>query len=248
MIKNVFLKKYDLDKIRIKKLITLGKLNKVITLSGLGWCLWMNPAWCETNTSAADLGLDLEPEIIRKSPVLQRWQRQVPNILDDINNEPSFPTRLRFGYWQGGDVSLGVEDVFLGKSRFTFSGDYYTALNHNQHSYSVNLNYYLRPLGSYVNIAPVVGYRHLEAEKYSTNGVNLGAKLLFVLSRGGGADISLTQSWVAPGTAEEVGLTRLAVGYAVTRKLRISTDIERQNAKESKDSRVGVVLEWMLGN
>jgi hypothetical protein len=100
-------------------------------------------------------------------------------------------------------------------------------------------------LGSYVNIAPVVGYRHLETNSYSTDGVNLGAKLLLVLSRGGAADISLTQSWVAPGTGEEVGLTTLSVGYAITRNLRISTDIQQQNAKQDKDTRLGVVLEWI---
>ncbi len=232
----------------MKKLIAIAKFTVGITLSGLGMCLSGNPGWCETSTSAQDLGLDIEPEVIRKSPVLQRWQRQVPNVLDEIKNEPSFRTRLRLGYSQTGGMNLGVEDVLIGNSRFTVSGDYYRAFSDNKHSYGVNFNYYLRPLGSYVNIAPVVGYRHLEAEKYSTDGVNLGAKLLLVLSRGGGADMSLTQSWVAPGTAEEVGLTRFSVGYAVTRKLRISTDIEKQNARQSKDSRLGVVLEWILGN
>jgi hypothetical protein len=66
-----------------------------------------------------------------------------------------------------------------------------------------------------------------------------------VLSRGGAADISLTQSWVSPGTDEEVGLTTLSFGYAVTRNLRLSTDIQKQNSLEDKDSRVGIVLEWM---
>jgi len=65
------------------------------------------------------------------------------------------------------------------------------------------------------------------------------------LSRGGGADISLTQSWVSPGTDEEVGLTTLSLGYAVTRSLRVSTVIQKQNAPQDKDSRVGVVWEWI---
>ena len=245
MIKDILLINH---KSKVTRLIAIAELTVGIALSGLG--MWGNPGWCQTLPSAQDLGLDLDlkPEVIQKSPVLQRWQRQVPNILDEIKNEPSFRTRLRLGYSQTGGMNLGVEDIFIGNSRFTVSGDYYRAFNHNKHSYGVNFNYYLRPLGSYVNIAPVLGYRHLEAEKYSTDGVNLGAKLLFVLSRGGGADMSLTQTWIAPGTAEEVGLTRLSVGYAVTRKLRISTDIEKQNAKKSRDSRLGVVLEWMLGN
>jgi hypothetical protein len=100
-------------------------------------------------------------------------------------------------------------------------------------------------LGSYINLAPVLGYRHLETDAYLTNGVNVGVRLLLVLSRGGAADISLTQSWVAPGTDEEVGLTTLSVGYAFTRNLRLSTDIQQQNARQSKDSRVGIVLEWI---
>ncbi len=107
------------------------------------------------------------------------------------------------------------------------------------------MHYYLRPLGSYVNIAPLVGYRHLQNGDYATDGVNVGGRLKLVISRGGAADITLAQSWVAPGTAKEVGLTTLSFGYAVTRNLRLSTDIQKQNSRQSKDSRVGIVLEWM---
>jgi hypothetical protein len=32
----------------------------------------------------------------------------------------------------------------------------------------------------------------------------------------------------------------------VSKKLRFSTDIQKQNARQSKDSRVGLLLEWML--
>ncbi len=229
-------------------------------------CLLLSvaPAWCQTlpavkvSVSAEDL--DLSPEIIESSPVLQRWLRQVPNVLEDIINDPGFPTRLRFGYvqfpsnGQSGGVSVGVEDIFIGSSGLTISGDYQVAFNGQREAYGADLRYYLRPLGRYINIAPVLGYRYLknngenssQASNYSTSGVNIGARLLFVLSRGGGADISLTQSWVAPGTDEEVGLTTLSFAYAVTKKLRFSTDIQKQNARQSKDSRVGLLLEWML--
>nr|MBA3923620.1 hypothetical protein [Nostocaceae cyanobacterium] len=54
-----------------------------------------------------------------------------------------------------------------------------------------------------------------------------------------------TQSWVSPGTDSEVGLTTLSAGYAVSHNLRLSTDIQKQNARLFKDSRVGLVLEWM---
>jgi hypothetical protein len=90
-----------------------------------------------------------------------------------------------------------------------------------------------------------VGYRNLETGDYSTDGVNVGARLLLVLSRTGAADVSLTQSFVSPGSSEEVGITTLSFGYAVTRNLRLSTDIQKQNSREEKDSRVGIVLEWM---
>ena len=195
--------------------------------------------------------LDLTPEIIEGSPVLQHWLRQVPNVLEEIANEPSFRTRLRLGYshpftGQAGGVNVGVEDVFIDRSGFTVSGKYQAAFDGKRTAYGGDFHYYVRSLGSYINFAPVVGYRHLETNRYSIDGVNLGARLLLVLSRSGAADISLTQSWVAPGTDEEVGLTTLSVGYAFTRNLRLSTDIQKQNARQSKDSRVGIVLEWML--
>lgn len=232
---------------------------KIVQLLALGfplslcWLVASAPAWSapQPQTTSKPDQLDLSPEIIEGSPVLQRWLRQVPNVLEEIKNDPSFRTRLRLGYsqfpstGQAGGVNVGVEDVFLGRTGFTVSGEYQAAFNGKREAYGGDLHYYLRPLGSYVNIAPVVGYRHLETDEYSTDGVNVGARLLLVLSRGGAADISLTQSWVSPGTDEEVGLTTLSVGYAFTRNLRLSTDIQKQNARQSKDSRVGIVLEWM---
>lgn len=193
--------------------------------------------------------LDLSPEIIQESPVLQRWRQRVPDVLEDIQNDPSFRTLVRLGYSRFpstglGGVNVGVKDVFI-RSRFTVSGEYQGTFDGKRQAYGADLHFYLRPLGSYVNVATVVGYRHLQTNSYSTDGVNLGAKLLLVLSRGGAADISLTQSWVAAGTDEEVGLTTLSAGYALTRNLRLSTDIQKQNARQNKDSRVGVVLEWM---
>lgn len=204
----------------------------------------------EKTNNAAEM-LDLDPKIIENSPVLQRWQRQIPNVLEEIENDPSFRTRLRLGYAyfpsqeQAGGVNIGFEDIFIGRSRLTVSGAYQKAFREKNISYGGDIHYYLRPLGSYVNIAPLVGYRHLQTNEYSTDGVNVGARLILVLSRGGAADISLTQSWVAPGTGEEVGLTTLSFGYAITQNLRLSTDIQKQNSRQSKDSRVGIVLEWM---
>lgn len=204
-----------------------------------------------THPKPAAPELDLSPQIIERSPVLQRWRNQLPNVLEDIRRDPSFRTRLRLGYSQfpstdqAGGVNVGVEDVFIGRTGLTMSADYHTAFNGEREAFGADLRYYLRPLGSYFNIAPVVGYRHLDTDRYSTDGLNLGARLLLVLSRGGAADISLTQTWVSPGSDHEVGLTTLSVGYALTHNLRLSTDIQKQNARERKDSRVGIVLEWM---
>ncbi|MFP5271735.1 hypothetical protein [Coleofasciculus sp.] len=208
-------------------------------------------AQSETPSNSAAQELELNPEIIENSPVLQRWLKDVPNVLEEIRHDPSFRTRFRLGYsqfpstGQAGGLNIGVEDIFINRSGFTVSGDYHTSFNGDREAYGVDLRYYLRPLGSYLNVAPLVGYRYLESNNYTTDGVNIGVKLQLVLSRTGAADISLTQSFVSPGSDDEVGLTTLSVGYAVTPDLRLSTDIQKQNSTEEKDSRVGIVLEWM---
>lgn len=223
----------------------------------MGICLLVlaSPALSQTQPEATPSpgarDLDLSPEIIENSPVLQRWMRKVPNVLQEIRNDPSFRTRLRLGYTRfpstdGADGAIaGVEDVFIGKSGLTVSGDIQTTFDGDRITYGGDLRYYVLPLGGYINIAPVLGYRHLETDRYTAEGLHVGAKLMLVLSRGGAADISLTQSWVSPGTNEEVGLTTLSAGYAVTRNLRVSTDIQKQNARQDKDTRLGVVFEWM---
>lgn len=205
----------------------------------------------QTTPQPAAQELDLSPEIIENSPVLQRWLREVPNVLDEIRNDPSFRTRLRLGYSHfpstngASGFNVGVEDVFLGRTGLTVSGDYQRSFNGKRESFSADLRYYVLPLGSYFNIAPQVGYRNLTTGNYSTDGVNVGARLMLALSRTGAADIALTQSFVSPGSGDEVGMTTLSFGYAVTRNLRLSTDIQKQNSREDKDSRVGIVLEWM---
>ena len=214
------------------------------------------PAWGEEVPSQTEANpqpnpaeeLNLSPEIIENSPVLQRWLQEIPNVLEEIRNEPSFRTRLRIGYSQfpstdQGGFNLGVEDLFIGSTGLTVSADYQA--NGEREAFGADLRYYLRPLGSYANVAPVVGYRYLETGNYSTDGLKVGVRLLLALSRTGAADIAVTQSFVSPGSSEEVGITTLSFGYALTQNLRLSTDIEKQNSREEKDSRVGIVLEWM---
>jgi hypothetical protein len=196
--------------------------------------------------------LDLDPAILENSPVLQRWLQEIPDVQSDIRNDPSFRTRLRLGYFNVPDqddasgINVGIEDVFIGRSGLTASADYQPALNRDQSAYGAEMRYYVLPLGNYVNVAPVVGYRHIEAEGDTTEGVNLGVRVMLSLSRTGAADASLSQNFVAPGTSEEVGITTLSLGYALTRQLRLSTQLQQQNAPHTKDKRLGVSLEWML--
>jgi hypothetical protein len=206
-----------------------------------------------TETSPAEQ-LDLDPQILENSPVLQRWTEEIPDVLSEIRNDPSFRTRLRVGYSQfpssdeAGGLHVGIEDVFVPETRLTLSADYQAALNGDRRkAYGSELRYYALPLGSSVNVAPVVGYRRLESDRYETDGVNVGLRLQLQLSRTGAADIALTQSWLNPGSdSEEVGITTLTFGYALTHQLRLSTDFQRQNAPQHKDSRLGIGLEWML--
>lgn len=194
--------------------------------------------------------LDLPPGTVENSPLLQRWLEEIPDVRSQIRRDPAFRTRLRAGYAyfpreESGGFSIGIEDLFVGRTGLTLSGDYQQGRGDRQ-SFGTDLRYYIFPLGSVVNLAPVVGYRHLETTAYTTTGINLGARVQLSLSRRGAADLSLTQSWVAPGSDEEVGITTLSLGYALTRNLRLSTDLQKQNAPQRRDSRVGIVLEWML--
>jgi hypothetical protein len=195
--------------------------------------------------------IDISPEIINGSPVLQKWLKGIPNVLKDIEIDPSFRTRIKVGYsqypsaGQSGGVHVAVDDIFLGQSGLSASVNYNSASSANRTAYGADAQYYLLPLGGYFNITPLVGFRHLQTDKYNRDGLNLGLKLMLVPSRGGGADIALSQSWVGLGSATETGLTTLSVGYAITNNIRLSTDIQQQNARENYDSRVGFGVEWM---
>jgi len=196
--------------------------------------------------------LNLEPSIIDNSPVLQRWLKKVPDVADEISNRPSFRTRLRIGYAQFPSTNqlsgwgVGIEDLWLFSGNTTFSALYQTSFDNTRQTWGFDLNYYLRPVGRYFNVAPIVGYRDINTPLYAAEGLNLGLRFLVVLSRGGGADLVLTQSWTAPGTDQEIGLTTFSIGYALTSKLRLATEIQRQSAPQRRDSRFGILLEWLL--
>jgi hypothetical protein len=214
--------------------------------------LWLVLAFfCLSPQVAKSDELDLPPEIKENSPVLRRWLEEIPDVLEDIKTKPRFSTRLRLGYSQyPSNVNgwiLGIEDLGINKSPLTFSADYQGTASGEYNGVGARLQYYILPLGSYLNFAPILGYRYFQRGDYHTNGVNLGVKLVFPLSAKGGADIFVSQNFVFSGNREQIGITTISLGYAFTSKLRISTDIEQQNSIAAKDTRWGIVLE-ILGN
>lgn len=241
---------------------SLGRLSQALlgaAIIGLGWGQMLpSIASPQSTQSRANLiaqtnnnQIDISPEIINGSPVLQKWLKGVPDVMNDIKTEPSFRTRIKVGYSQypsanqAGGFHLAVDDVFFGRGGFSASANYNSSSSGNRTAYGVDAQYYLLPLGNYLNVTPLVGFRHLQTDKYNRDGLNLGVKVMIAAARGGGADVALSQSWVGFGSPTETGLTTLSVGYALTEHLRLSTDIQQQNAKENYDSRVGFGIEWM---
>ena len=206
----------------------------------------------DNSTDSGNNPLDLPEHIIQESPALQRWLKEVPDILEDIKHDSSFKTRFRLGFTtfpstdNAAGINLGVEDIFIKRTGLTISVDYQSAFNGDRNAVGADLQYFLLPLGNYVNIAPLVGYRYVQSNDFNTDGVHLGLRLMLAFSRTGGGDISLSQSFISPGGNEEVGITSLSVGYAVIPKLRLATDLEWQNSIEDSDSRAGINLELLF--
>jgi len=194
--------------------------------------------------------LNLDPGLVDESPVLQRWLEDPPDVLEDIRYDPAFRTRLRIAYVEIDDesgISISAEDIFLGDTGLTLNADYVDTFEGNRHSWGMSLRYYTLPLGNRVNISPLLGYRDLETPEYSVDGVEIGLRLVIVPSRTGAADLSLSQSWVNPGSnTEETSLSTFTAGYALTQDLRLSSDIQIQLTPEQQDTRFGIGLELML--
>ena len=196
--------------------------------------------------------LDIPERVLEQSPTLQRWLEEVPDVLEDIRHDPSFKTRLRLGFTtfpstdDAVGINFGVEDIFIDRTGLTISADYQTAFNGDRNAVGADLQYFLLPLGNYVNIAPLVGYRYVQSNDFNTGGLHLGLRLMLAFSRTGAGDLSLSQSFISPGGSEEVGITSVSAGYAVTSMLRLSTDLEWQNSIEDNDSRAGINLELLF--
>lgn len=221
----------------------------------IGNCLFLNllvsPATAQEKFEE-DSKIDIPLEEIEQSPVLQEWLEEVPNVLEEIKQDPAFVTRLRLGFTafpstdDASGFNVGIEDIFIKRTGLTISADYQTAFNGDRNGAGADLHYFLLPLGGYFNFAPMVGYRYVQSNDFSTDGVHLGVRLMLTFSRTGGGDISVSQSFISPGGSEEVAITSFSAGYALTSHLRLSGDIERQNSVEDKDSRFGLNLEWLL--
>lgn len=200
-----------------------------------------------------DVELELAPGTVDNSPVLQEWLKETPDVIKTIRNQPSFPSRLQlsYGLFPSGQhgLAVGVEDVFIGKLPLTINADYAANVDQggrDRTAYGAHLRYYTLPLGGYVNVAPILGYRHVEAVDYRESGVQIGFQVKVIPSRGGGADFAYTQSWVSPTEDDAVMITQLEFGYGLTEQLRLATDVEWQFAPGATDSRLGIGVEWML--
>ena len=223
----------------------------------LGWQIVLLSVANSVNAQTIDLKdrqntQDIPERVLKESPTLQRWLKEVPDLWEDIRHDPSFRTRLRLGFTifpstdNTGGINLGIEDIFIKRTGLTISADYQSTFNGDRNAYGADLHYFVLPLGNYFNLAPIVGYRYVQSNDFNTDGLHLGLRLMLAFSRTGGGDISLSQSYISPGGSEEVGITSLSVGYAVTSKLRLSTDLEWQNSIEDHDSRAGINLELLF--
>lgn len=197
--------------------------------------------------SAADLEIDRQ--IIDRSPVLQRWLNSPPDLLDDIYNSPSFDSKLRIGITSRNHslgLELGIEDIFIGKLPVTFNANVQTELSGRESEINANFRYYLLPLGSYWNVAPVVGYRQFnQFERPQISGLDVGVQGILVLSPQS-SDLRLSHTFTSPQSNLEMSITTLSSSYALTNNLRLGTKIEWRRSPIIYDSRVGFLLELTL--
>ncbi|MEM8614827.1 MAG: hypothetical protein AAGF93_22660 [Cyanobacteria bacterium P01_H01_bin.105] len=249
-----------------------SKVSRLLALGAIGWFALSNQAVSATPVSDGlkddqqdeqndeqneqlETELELEPGTVDNSPVLREWVEDAPDVLSSIRHEPSFPSRLQLSYAlfpSSNDergLAIGVEDLFVGDLPLTVNADYVANFDGNgrdRTAYGAHLRYYVLPVGGYVNVAAIVGYRHVEAVDYSESGVQAGFQVKLIPSRGGGADFAYTQTWVSPTENDSVMITQLEFGYGLTERLRLATDVEWQFAPGATDSRLGIGVEWML--
>lgn len=193
--------------------------------------------------------LEIDRQVIESSPVLRKWLDNPPDLLNDIYNTPSFNTKLRVGITSRDNslgIEAGVEDLFLGQSPLTVSGSYQSELSGRESELQVNLRYYLFPLGSYWNVAPIVGYRQFnQFERSQISGLDVGLQGILVLSPRS-SELRLSHTFTSPNGNLELSTTALSTSYALSSNLRLGTKIEWRRSPTVYDSRIGFLLELAL--
>ncbi|MBD2178107.1 hypothetical protein H6F42_14390 [Pseudanabaena sp. FACHB-1998] len=193
--------------------------------------------------------LEIDRQIIERSPVLRRWLEKPPDLLEDIHNTPSFDKKFRIGITSRNNslgLEAGFEDLFVGQSSWAVSGSYQTEFSGRESEIQANFRYYLLPLGSYWNISPIVGYRQFNQwERPQTSGLDVGLLGILVLSPHS-SDLRLSHTFTSPNGNLEMSTTVLSTSYAITNNFRLGTKIEWRRSPLIYDSRVGFLLELAL--
>lgn len=199
-----------------------------------------SPAWADPSTTALDLELDAN--LIQSSPVLQRWLRDPPNLLDEIQNTPVLPTRIQAAV-ETSAWSIGLQDLRIGQ-RLTLSGDYRQSLDDPEdYQLSSSLRYYLSPLGSRFNLAPQIGYAQFEQSDRSLSGLQLGAFMVIALAPKS-ADITLSYNWIDSANNQSATVAQVTSAYALNASTRLAARYRWQNSTLSQDRNFAFVLEW----
>lgn len=223
--------------------------NWAIAVTLIAYFSLSNPASSNPKISRQADELEIDRQIIERSPVLRRWLEKPPDLLEDIYNTPSFDKKLRIGLTSRNNslgMEAGFEDLFVGQSPLTVSGSYQTEFSGRESEIQANLRYYLLPLGSYWNIAPIVGYRQFnQFERPQIAGLDVGLQGVLVLSPHS-SDLRLSHTFTAPSGNLEMSVTTLSTSYAITNNLRLGTKIEWRRSPLIYDSRVGFLLELAL--
>ncbi|TYQ31560.1 hypothetical protein [Pseudanabaena sp. UWO310] len=193
--------------------------------------------------------LEIDRQVIDSSPVLRRWLDNPPDLLEDIYRIPSFNTKLNIGLTSRNNslgVNAGVEDLFVGHSPLTIGGSYQTEFSGRESELQANFRYYMLPLGSYWNLAPIIGYRQFnQLDRPQISGLDVGLQGVLVLSPHS-SDLRLSHVFTSPNGNLEMSTTTLSTSYAITNNLRLGTKIEWRRSPLIYDSRVGFSLELAL--
>ncbi|WP_287128378.1 hypothetical protein [Candidatus Cyanaurora vandensis] len=191
--------------------------------------------------------LQIDKELVRTSPVLKRWLTSPPDLLNEIDNTPAFPARLQLILAtvpsRSGDTewSASLQDIFIANGPVSLSTEYGQSLYTDNRQWGAHARFYLLPLGSQLNIAPVVGYRSLVVDGLAFRGPELGTR--WVLTAPQAADISFSQSLVLSEQGLPVGRIQLSFGYAISPLLRLSAQVQWQNSALRYDTSYGFSLE-----